>query len=352
MSIEQPKNYQESKVEKEKTLDLNIVSLNYCESVDQMIKLVEQATLEGRIDTVILGEYNFTVNEILDKLEKVQGLAENKNVDIILAPDNNEAGNKLTWNELKQKLLHYKVSVEQTSLAGDYRPETIGFYVGKNRLTYVFPKTWHREEVHNPVHKIPNTAIGVTICGEIGHIQPQDLEGINILYNPSREGDDPYLKYRMMVKYGNATKEDIAEALTQEGRYNYLLESDEDYQKRMEAGDTHFYKLTKKMFDEKTAQEILDREKEHEAKEDNSTEARRKKFDKIVEEIFTEAVNSQNSDSIYTKDISSTLRQQNIPIARCDGKRTTGILNLLPDMEVENLEYKDAYTKYSLKMEK
>jgi len=352
MSIERPENYQESKVEKESALDLSIVSLNYCESVDHMVEIIEQASLNSHVDTVMLGEYNFTVDEILSELEKVQKLAISKNVDIILAPDNNESGHKLTWEELKQQLQDHGVNIEQTSLTGDYQPETIGFYVSKNGFTYAFPKTWHREEVHNPVHKIPDTTIGITICGEIGHIQPQDLEGINILYNPSREGDDPSLKYRMMVKYGNATKEDIAKALAQEGEHDYLLESDEDYQRRMEESDDLFYRQAKEMFDEKTAQEMIDREKEHEAKEDNSIEARRKKFDQIVDEVYTKAINSQNSDSMYARNITSVLKQLNVPIARCDGRRTTGILNQLPDMKVEDLEYTDAYTKYHLKMEK
>ena len=352
MSIERPKNYQDSKVEKEKTLDLNIVSLNYCESIDQMVELVEQATFEGRVDMVMLGEYNFTVDEILGDLAKIQSLAKSKNVDIILAPDNNEAGRKLTWDELKQQLQDQEINIEQTSLSGDYRPETVGIYIGKNGFTYAFPKTWHREEVHNPVHKIPGTTIGVTICGEIGHIQPEDLEGINILYNPSREGDDPSLKYRMMVKYGNANKEDIAKALSQEEEYGYLLESDEDYQRRMKESADRFYRQAKEMFDEKTAQEMIERDKEHEAKEDNSVRARRKKFDQIVEEVYANAVNLQDADSMYTRDISDVLRKANVPIVRCDGKRTTGILNQLPGMKVEDLEYKDGYTQYSLKIEK
>jgi len=352
MSVERPENYQESKVEKEKTLDLNIVSLNYCESIDQMIELVEQATIEGHIDTVMLGEYNFTVDEILGDLAKIQSLAKSKNVNVILAPDNNEMGRKLTWDELKQQLQNQGVNIEQTSLSGDYKPETIGIYIGKNGFTYAFPKTWHREEVHNPVHKIPGTTIGVTICGEIGHIQPEDLEGINILYNPSREGDDPSLKYRMMVKYINATKEDIAKALSQEGEYGYLLESDEDYQRRTKESADRFYRQAKEMFDKKTAQEMIERDKEHEAKEDNSVGARRKKFDQIVEDVYANAVSSQESDSMYARGISDALRKANIPVARCDGKRTTGILNQLPDMEVGDLEYNDGYTKFSLKIEK
>lgn len=352
MPTERPENYQEFNVEKEKILDITIVSLNHCESINQMIHLVEQVSIEGQLDTVILGEYNFTVDEVLGELEKIQNLARSKNIDIILAPDNNESGGKLTWGELKQQFQDHGVNIEQTSLAEDYRPETVGVYVGKNGFTYAFPKTWHREEVHNPVHRIPNTTIGVTICGEIGHIQPQDLEGVKILYNPSREGDDPSLKYRMMVQYGNATKEDIAKALAQEEEYDYLLESDEDYQRRMEDSHARFYRQVKEMFNEKTAQEMLESIKEHESKEDNSIEARRKEFDQIVEKVYEEAVSSQGSDSIYVRDISPALKQANIPVVRCDDQRTTGILNPLPNMKVEDLEYKNAYTKYRLKMKK
>lgn len=310
-------------IEKEKALDLNIVSLNYCETIDRMVDLVEKATLEGRVDTVMLGEYNFTVDEVLGELQKIQNLAWEKGVDVILAPDNNELGRKLTWGELKQEFQGSGVSIEQTSLADNHKPETIGMFVGKHGLTYAFPKTWHRKEVHNPVHKIPDTTIGVTICGETGHIKPEDLEGINILYNPSREGDDPYLKFRMLQRYGNQplTKEVVSGILLEDPFYKSLLDDSQ-------------YNPSDPNYDPKY----------------DSRDVRERRFNEAVEEHLRQAADPKSS--FYVEKIEKELRLRNIPVVRCDGTRSTGILNQLPNAQFGDLEYKDAYTRYNLIMEK
>lgn len=349
MSIEKLE-YRENNIEKEKSLDLNIVSFNHCDSIDQMIDTVKKAFLENQIDTVILGEYNFTVNEILEEIEKIQNLAKEKEIDIILAPDNNESGQKLTWNELKQELHDSNVDTEQTSLDNNYKPETIGIFIGKNGLTYAFPKTWHRKEVHNPVHKIPGTSVGVTICGEIRHIKPEDLDGVTILYNPSREGDDPYLKYRMLLKYKNATKEDISKALRQESQYGHLTESEADHKKRIMEEDNNFFVQLKNIFGEKEAKKIMEEDRNDQEQNDDSIEARRKKFNKIVEEHLENA--SDTNSSIYVNKIEEVLREKEIPVIRCDGTKSTGILNPLPVIEVSELEYKNDYARYNLKLEK
>ncbi|MDD2785856.1 MAG: hypothetical protein PHS79_03100 [Patescibacteria group bacterium] len=311
MSIERPKNY-ESKVEKEKVLDLNIISLNYCKTIDEMIGIIEDASREGRVDTVILGEYNFKVDEVLANLKKIEALAKDKKVDIILAPDSHD----MSWEKFQKLFQDEGRSVEEEGV--DSR-DSIGIFVGRNGLTFAFPKSWQR----NPVHKIPGTHIGVTICGEIGTIQPKDLEGINVLYNPSQEADDGFLKFRMLQKYGNhtLTKEIVAQLLLEKAYYRAMLD-DSQY----DPNDPEY------------------------VPELDSREAREQQFNEAVERALQKA--SDPKASIYVEKIEEALQEKGIPVVRCDGPNCTGVLNPSADIEIENLEYKNTYTKFKLKKEK
>ncbi len=332
--------------EQERTLDVNILSLNFCQTVDEMIGLIEQNCLEGPIDTVILGEYDFKVEEVLAELNRLKSLAEQKGIDIILAPAN-QFGRDLTWGELKTEFEAHKIEVEPTNMPPENQPETVGMFIGKNGFTYAFPKTWHQPQEHKPVHKIPGTAIGVTICGEIHEIEPADLAGIKILYNPSREKDDPYLKYRMMLQYRNATRKDIAQSLEIEGRFDYLLESDDDHKKRTAEEDKHFFEeLMKTTGDEKETKRIFEKQKAAEAQYDKSPEARKIEFEKEVDRHFKESGRLKNSP--YVKKIEDILEQKNIPVVRSDGPNCTGILNRLPGVNLPELEYEHDYTRIHL----
>lgn len=293
-------------------MDLNIISLNYCKTIDEMIGIIEDASREGRVDTVILGEYNFKVDEVLANLKKIEALAKDKKVDIILAPDSHD----MSWEKFQKLFQDEGRSVEEEGV--DSR-DSIGIFVGRNGLTFAFPKSWQR----NPVHKIPGTHIGVTICGEIGTIQPKDLEGINVLYNPSQEADDGFLKFRMLQKYGNhtLTKEIVAQLLLEKAYYRAMLD-DSQY----DPNDPEY------------------------VPELDSREAREQQFNEAVERALQKA--SDPKASIYVEKIEEALQEKGIPVVRCDGPNCTGVLNPSADIEIENLEYKNTYTKFKLKKEK
>ena len=57
--------FRESDFEKGKFLDVNIVALNYCKTIDEMIDRIGSAQNEGGVDSVLLGEYDFTVEDVL-----------------------------------------------------------------------------------------------------------------------------------------------------------------------------------------------------------------------------------------------------------------------------------------------
>ncbi len=312
MPIERQEHH-EAKVEKEKILDLNILSLNHCETIDEMIETIETASHEGHVDTVMLAEYNFTADEVLAELKKIEALAKDKSVDIILASDSHD----ISWEEFQKRFQGEGRAVEQNGF--DSR-DSIGIFVGKNGLTFAFPKSWHR----NPVHRIPNTSVGVTICGEIGTIQPKDLKDISILYNPSREADDGFLKFRMLQKYGTQplTRENVARLLLEDEYYKALL----DDSKNPKPNDSGY-------------NPDLD-----------TREARERQFNEAVERTLQNA--SDSKASFYVEKIEEALQERGIPVVRCDGPDCTGILNPSSDVKIEGLEYKEAYTKFNLKKEK
>lgn len=303
-------------------LDVNIVSLSYCKTIDQLVDRIEAAKAEGKIDSVLLGEYDFSVEEVVSDLEKIKETARQNNVDIILAPDN-QFGRNVSWGQIRHEFLQAGAMIEETAMPDEHQPETIGVFVSKTGSTYVFPKTWHINEVHKPVHRIPNTKIGVTICGEIHHIKPEDLEGINVLYNPSREGDDPYLKFRMLYRHD-------VEPLTREKVANIMLE------------DT-FYKslLDDSQYDPEDPDYI---------EEDDSREARETKFNIAIDGHLAAAADPK--DSGYVRQIVDVLKEKNIPVVRTDGARSTGVLNQLQKSKIEGLEYREDFARYHLTVDR
>jgi hypothetical protein len=307
--------------EKEPALDLKIVSLNYCSTVDEMVERIAAAKQEEEIDSVVLGEYNFKVEEVVSQLEKIKEAAQKNNASIIMAPDN-QFGRDVSWGQIKKEFQEKGATTEETTMPDEHNPETIGVFVDKTGFVYAFPKTWHLPEVHKPVHKIPNTKIGVTICGEIGEIQSADLENINVLYNPSREGDDPYLKFRMLHRHGQ-------EPLTREAVVSILME------------DTFYQNLLDDSKNNPTDPDYIE--------EYDSRAARERKFNDAAERYLAAAADPR--DSIYVKEIAEALKERNIPVVRTDGD-TTGVLNQLPDAKIQDLEYRDNFVRYNLIIEK
>lgn len=308
--------------EREPILDTNIVSLKYCKTIDEMIERIEVAKTEGAVDSVSLTEYNFKVEEFLSEIEKIRETARQNNVDIILAPDN-QFGRNVSWGQIKRELRERGVNIEETEIPDEYHPETIGIFVDKTGSMYAFPKTWHWKEIHRPVHKIPNTKIGVTICGEIWEIRPEDLEDINILYNPSREGDDPMLEFRMRYRYGSKslTREDVTKILLEKEFYKNMMDDSQN--------------------DPNSPDYIP---------EYDSREERERRFNEAVDNYFGKATDPKNS--MYVGQIEEPLREKGIPVVRTDSVTTTGVLNYLPNAKISGLEYRDGYTRYNLTLEK
>lgn len=311
--------------EKAPILDVNIVFLSYCQTIDEMIERIKAAKAENKVDSVLLQEYDFKVEEVLTELEKIRETARQNNVDIILAPDN-QFGRDISWGQIKKEFQAQDATIEETTMPDEHQPETIGVFVDKTGFTYIFPKTWNLKNVHKPVHRIPNTKIGVTICGEIGRIKPEDLENINILYNPSREGDDPYLKFRMLYRYGTKplTREKVVGILLEDAYYKNLLD---DSQYDPQSPDYIPY-----------------------IREYDSREARERRFNEAVDKHLTAAADPKNS--MYVKQIEEALRERNIPVVRTDDTLTTGVLNQLPNAKISGLEYREGYMRCNLTLQK
>lgn len=116
----------------------------------------------------------------------------------------NNTPNQLSEDSLKNgsddNIVFKKTSPEDVYVGSDYSKDdfeanSVGFYFGSDGSIYAFPKQW--EDV--PVHRIPNTNIGVSICGEVNHIKPEHLKCIGLLLNPSRENDDPFMRARTSI---------------------------------------------------------------------------------------------------------------------------------------------------------
>jgi predicted RNA-binding protein with PUA-like domain len=84
--------------------------------------------------------------------------------------------------------------------------------------------------------------------------------------------------------------------------------------------------------------------------ESDTREARERRFNEAVDRTLEKATDPKAS--IYVEKIEQALQERSIPVVRCDGPSCTGVLNPSSNVEVEDLEYKDAYTKFSLKKEK
>jgi len=261
-----------------------------------------------------LEEYTFKIEEVLADIQKLKDAALN-GTDIIMAPDNHHS-RWATWGVIKKELQDSGILVEDTEMADNHKPETLGIFIGKDGIAYAFPKTW----AARPVHKIPGTKIGVTICSEINYVKPEDLDGISVLYNPAKDKDERYLKFRMLHKHG-------AEPLTREGMAIILMK------------DPLYMDL---LDDSKNTPDKL---KNYNSKID-SRKAREKRFDEIVDRHLKEAEDPKNS--FYVRKIEAVLAERNIPVVRSDGPRASGTLNDLETVEIKNLQYGNGYTRFEL----
>jgi len=333
--------------EKEKIIDLNAVALSTMPTIDKMVEKLGEINSEEKLDVAVLMEFNFSASEVVKDLKKITEFAKDSAMDIVMAPDN--IRENLSWGELKRKFKENKISTEENDIQDDYRPMSVGFFIGKNGLTYAFPKTWDKK----PIHKIPGTDVAVSICGEINHVKPEDLdnlEGVNVIYNPAREGDDPYLKFRILQKFGDkpVTKEDIAELLMKNDGFSDPDDSEEAIQEDMEKSHKRYYDNLIKVGTPKEEAEAMAK------KEDISIEAereeRRKFLNSVVQQVLGE-IQSKEVDSPYIKTIRQKLSEKNILVVRSD-RNTSGTLNNLPNLKLSNMKMEPDYTAFHVDLEK
>lgn len=333
--------------EKEKSIDLNIVTLYTLPSVDMAIEKLEEISKEGKIDTAVLMEFNFTVDEIIKDLDKLVDFAKNNQTDIVLAPDNRRKN--LDWGQLKKELQESKIAIEEENVPDDDKPESVGLFIRKDGFVYAFPKSWKQK----PIHKIPDTNIAVTICGEIGTIRPEDienLEGVDIIYNPSLEGDDGDLKFRILQKYGEKplTKETIAEMLVKTGQCENPDISDDELQKYIETNIKNYHENLMKVGLSREEADLIIQKENTDA--EFYRQERRSHLDYVVQKIFEE-LSLKELDSPYIEEIKQKLKEKNILVVRSD-RNTSGILNDLPKLKLSNLKSEFDYMSFHADLEK
>lgn len=232
-------------------LNLNRLNTNYNESGETV---------------VMLNEFDLNVQDVIACNQKIKAVAKDKGISLIMAPlfddieikiltcpqkdlpiykmpiagptllsveklnksfDENtivttEISNKISWSllskELSKKEIIPEIIIEEID---NERVDSIGFFFSSEGLAYAFPKMWEKK----PIHKIPNTHIGISICGEINSLTQGHLKDIEVVYNPSREKDDIYMGLRMKALFNpNITKDDVKEWLIENRYKNFFSE--------------------------------------------------------------------------------------------------------------------------------
>ena len=300
----------EGRAEKEKKLDVSIGFLFNCHTVDGLAEKLDLATKEGKLDLAMLDEYDLSIEEVNAKLQRISGMAKEKMLDIILAADNKhrqqgDEFKRISWDIRKEEIKSSGAVLLNEGITAEEINDSVGYYFGKDGNVYAFPKTWE-----HPIHPIPGTKIAVAICGEIGYLKPEQLEDldINVIYNPSRERDDPFLKYRMLgLSNPNMTDEEIHAELVKNETFKKLAEGKEEQKQNYQ-----------------------------------------KWFNKIKAIIKEQKDNSSN----YVRNINETLMQKRITVIRSDGEKTSGVLNPLRGMKIDELEYQQDYAKMAVSVNK
>lgn len=163
---------------------------------DNTLHRIKKVALRHRPDVVLLDEFRGTSYYIMENWQSLSAIAKRSGSDIVMAPEHYWSSQQEPWNKFAGKLESAGIRVEQVD--EPEVPDSVGFFFSKTGMAYAFPKLWAKK----PLHRIPNTDIGITICGEINHIKPELLDGISLLLNPSLEGDDPSMGVRDMIMAG------------------------------------------------------------------------------------------------------------------------------------------------------
>jgi hypothetical protein len=300
----------EGRAEKEKRLDISIGFLFNCHTADGLAEKLDLATKEEKLDSIMLDEYDLSIEEVNANLQRISGMAKEKMVDIILAADNKhrqqgDEFKRISWDTRKEEIKSSGAVLLDKEITAEEINDSVGYYFGKDGSVYAFPKTWE-----HPIHPIPGTKTAVAICGEIGYLKPGQLEDldINVIYNPSRERDDPFLKYRMLgLSNPNINDEEIHAELMKNETFKKLAEGKEEQKQNYQNW-----------------------------------------FNKIKAIIKEQKDNPSN----YVRNINETLMQRGITVIRSDGETTSGVLNPLPEMKIGKLEYQQGYARMAVSVNK
>jgi len=190
---------------------------------------------ENEPDFVIFREYQFHVDDVLEDFGSLESSAKATHADILLTPKNDHHGHDgHSWEETVRLLEGKNVTPENAAFGGNYSPDSIAFLVGNDGQSYCFEKSWQKR----PLHIVDGRKIGITICGEINHldrIDPKLLEGLRVILNPSAEGDDVWLRGYNMVKSG-CPEDELCAA------YMWMTRTPQDKEKFLKkAGEESFY---------------------------------------------------------------------------------------------------------------
>lgn len=300
----------ENDVEKEEEVDISVGFLFGCNNVDGLAEKLDLAAKEGKLDLAMLDEYDLSIEEVNTNLQRISGMAKEKMVDIILAADNRyrqqrDEFKRIPWNIRKEEIKATGAILLDEGITAEEVNDSVGYYFGKDGKVYAFPKTWK-----HPIHSIPGTKTAVAICGEIGYLKPEQLKNldINMIYNPSKERDDPFLKYRMLGLFNpNMTDEEIHAELMNDKIYRGLAE-----------------------------------------RKDEQKQSYQNLFNKIKAIIREQ----KDNPSMYVRNLKEILAQKGIVVIRSDGEKTSGVLNPLHGMKIEELKYNPGCTRMKISVAK
>jgi len=304
--------------EKLRTIRERVACVDKYYNMDQMLQYLRAASEEGPVDVFALAEYKVKLPDFLSRINDVKQFVQEKRSQLIVAPEamRQNSVERLTWEQIKQLLDESMVNYND-DLDNDERIDSVGFYISPEQ-TYAFPKTMNAK-IKKPLHVIPNTRIGVIICGEIHdcNLITDEVKDIDIIFNPSSEGDDPYLKYRMLREYGKRTEEEVRQAIEEDDPYITVEEANKISEQRLEPEQI----------------EILKEYGEWDQDEDEHKTEWTEMINRILKSVMSEP-----RQSPYAESLSDNVRNY-IPVIRTDG-RATGLLNDIKGINFSKVECK------------
>lgn len=298
---------------------VEILFFNPMEKAQNLIEhLSSLPKVESGNNTIMLSEYDIEVADVILHAKEISRMLNGKNRDLVMAPNTRDA---IPWATIVESLKKEGISYENSEPNLDSRLDSVGLYFNSEGMIYAFPKMWAKKSVH----KIPGTHVGVTICGEVHTIKPEEVEDVEILLNPSCEADDPFIKFRMAgLLNPDLSREDIINLYHEyDPASKYAL--DEEYWKtaKVDSEDLEYF----------------------------SRENREKRFNEKIDHIFN-LVKNPRQDSIYvTEKLKKKFPDIKIPIIRSD-YGASGILNPSESTDLTKVEKQQGYSQWSFEFKK